>query len=265
MLDSPALIAETPDPRPLPDPAAAPIRLEGVAFAYPSRDVPVLRDLDLTLVPGERVALVGGSGAGKSTLLALLMRLADPTAGRVTVGGVDLRDGDAAAWRRRVAWVSQRPRLVAGTVADNVRMGDPDAPDARVWAALRDANAEDLVRGLPAGLDTAVGEGGAELSAGERQRIALARAFLRDAPVVLLDEPTASLDPEGAALVGDAIARLSEGRTVVMAVHRLALALSADRVVVLEEGRIVERGSPADLTAGAGAFRAQLDAAGVRA
>ena len=265
VLDSPALIAETPDPRPLPDPATAPIRLEGVAFAYPSRDVPVLRDLDLTLVPGERVALVGGSGAGKSTLLALLMRLADPTAGRVTVGGVDLRDGDAAAWRRRVAWVSQRPRLVAGTVADNVRMGDPDAPDARVWAALRDANAEDLVRGLPAGLDTAVGEGGAELSAGERQRIALARAFLRDAPVVLLDEPTASLDPEGAALVGDAIARLSEGRTVVMAVHRLALALSADRVVVLEEGRIVERGSPADLTAGAGAFRAQLDAAGARA
>ena len=265
VLDSPALIAETPDPRPLPDPATAPIRLEGVAFAYPSRDVPVLRDLDLTLVPGERVALVGGSGAGKSTLLALLMRLADPTAGRVTVGGVDLRDGDAAAWRRRVAWVSQRPRLVAGTVADNVRMGDPDAPDARVWAALRDANAEDLVRGLPAGLDTAVGEGGAELSAGERQRIALARAFLRDAPVVLLDEPTASLDPEGAALVGDAIARLSEGRTVVMAVHRLALALRADRVVVLEEGRIVERGSPADLTAGAGAFRAQLDAAGARA
>ena len=265
VLDSPALIAETPDPRPLPDPATAPIRLEGVAFAYPSRDVPVLRDLDLTLVPGERVALVGGSGAGKSTLLALLMRLADPTAGRVTVGGVDLRDGDAAAWRRRVAWVSQRPRLVAGTVADNVRMGDPDAPDARVWAALRDANAEELVRGLPAGLDTPVGEGGAELSAGERQRIALARAFLRDAPVVLLDEPTASLDPEGAALVGDAIARLSEGRTVVMAVHRLALALSADRVVVLEEGRIVERGSPADLTAGAGAFRAQLDAAGARA
>lgn len=265
VLDSPALVAETPDPRPLPTPAGAPIRLEGVAFAYPSRDVPVLRDLDLTLVPGERVALVGGSGAGKSTLLALLMRLADPTAGRVTVGGVDLREGAAAAWRRNVAWVSQRPRLVAGTVADNVRMGDPAASDERVWAALRDANADALVRGLPEGLATPVGEGGHELSAGERQRIALARAFLRDAPVVLLDEPTASLDPEGAALVGDAIARLSEGRTVVMAVHRLALALSADRVVVLEEGRIVERGSPADLTAGAGAFRAQLDAAGARA
>ena len=261
VLDEPALLSVTATPRDLPDPAVAPIRLEGVGFVYPSRDVPVLRDLDLTLVPGERLALVGSSGAGKSTLLALLMRLADPTDGAVSVGGVDLRDGDPAAWRRRVAWVSQRPRLIAGTVAENVRMGDAGASDARVLDALAAANAAAVVAALPEGIETRVGEGGVPLSAGEGQRIALARAFLRDAPLVLLDEPTASLDPEGAALVGEAIERLSRGRTVVLAAHRLSLAMQADRIVVLEEGRIVECGSPHDLERAGGAFQTQLDAA----
>lgn len=261
VLDQPPLIHANEDPHELPDPAAAVVRLEGVGFVYPGRDVPVLRDVDLELIPGERVALVGASGAGKSTLLGMLMRLADPTVGRVTVGGVDLRDGDASEWRRRVAWVSQRPRLIAGTVADNVRMGDPTASDQRVWSALRDASAETLVAALPQGLATRVGDGGSPLSAGESQRIALARAFLRAAPLVLLDEPTASLDPEGAAVVAEAIERLSEGRTVVLAVHRLSLALRADRVVVLEEGRVVECGTPADLEVGGGPFQAQLDAA----
>ncbi len=265
VLDQPALIHATATPRALPDPAGRPVRLEGVSFAYPARDVPVLRDVDLTLAPGERVAVVGASGAGKSTLLALLMRLADPTHGAVSVGGVDLRDGDPAAWRRRVAWVSQRPRMIAGTMRDNVRMGDREASDARVLAALEAANAGSLVAALPQGLDTPLGDGGHALSAGEAQRIALARAFLRDAPLVLLDEPTANLDPEGAALVGEAIERLCAGRTVVMAVHRLSLAQRADRVVVLEEGRVVECGTPADLEAAGGAFRAQLDAAGAPA
>jgi len=262
VLDEPALLTPTAITRGLPDPAVAPLRLERVSFAYPARDVPVLREVDLDLIPGERIALVGASGAGKSTLLALLMRLADPTAGRITIGGVDLRDGDPAAWRRRVAWVSQRPRLIAGTIADNVRMGDAGATDARVLEALRAANAGAVVASLPDGIETRVGEGGLRMSAGEAQRIALARAFLRDAPLVLLDEPTASLDPEGAALVAGAIERLSEGRTVVLAVHRLSLALRADRVVVLEEGRIVECGAPRDLISAGGAFQAQLDAAG---
>ena len=265
VLDEPSLLSVTSEPCDLPDPAVAPIRLEGVGFAYPARDVPVLRDIDLALVPGERIAVVGASGAGKSTLLALLMRLADPTAGAVRVGGVNLRQGDAAAWRRRVSWVPQRPGLIAGTIADNVRMADVEAPRERVLEALRAANAAEIIAALPEGIETRVGEGGVRLSAGEAQRIALARAFLRDAPLVLLDEPTASLDPEGAALVADAIERLSRGRTVVLAAHRLSLAMEADRIVVLEEGRIVECGPPQELEHAGGAFQAQIDAAAVPA
>ncbi len=265
VLDEPALVSPTATPRELPDPAHSPIRLEGVGFAYPARDVPVLHDLDLTLLPGERVALVGVSGAGKSTLLALLMRLADPTRGRLSVGGVNLREGDPAAWRRRVAWVSQRPHLIAGTIADNVRMGDPDASREQVEEALRAANAESVVAALPEGLDTRVGEGGVRLSAGESQRVALARAFLRDAPLVLLDEPTASLDPESAALIADAIEQLSRGRTVVLAAHRLSLALQADRVIVLGGGRILDDGTPGELASTGGPFRAQIEAAGAPA
>lgn len=260
VLDEPALIEVVDDPRELPDPSSVPVRLEGVGFAYPSREIPVLSEVDLELRPGERVALVGASGAGKSTLLALLARLADPTAGRIAAGGADLRDGDPAAWRARLAWVPQRPGLIAGSIGDNVRMGDPAASDARVLAALREANAAALVEALPDGLDTPVGGGGVPLSAGEAQRVALARAFLRDPSLVLLDEPTASLDPEGADLVWDAIERLCSGRTAVIAVHRLALAGRADRVVVLEAGRIAESGPPLELAAAGGAFRAQLDA-----
>ncbi|MGD9694443.1 MAG: thiol reductant ABC exporter subunit CydD [Thermoleophilia bacterium] len=261
VLDRPALLERAADPVALPDPAWAPLRLEGVRFRYPARDVPVLEGVDLGVAPGERVALVGPSGAGKSTLLALLMRLADPEGGRVTVGGVDLRDGDPQAWRRRVAWVPQRPGLVAGTVADNVRMADRGASDARVREALAAAGAGRLVASLPRGIDTAVGEGGRALSAGEAQRVALARAFLRDAPLVLLDEPTAALDPATAAEVAEAIERLCRGRTAVMAVHRLDLARRADRVVVLEGGRVVEVGPPEMLGGLHGAFGAQLAAA----
>jgi ABC-type multidrug transport system fused ATPase/permease subunit len=160
---------------------------------------------------------------------------------------VDLRLGDADAWRRRVAWVAQRPTIVGGTVADNVRMGDPSASDAEVWAALEEAGAAALVRGLPDGLRTRVGEGGRRLSAGEARRVALARAFVRAPSLVLLDEPAASLDAEAAALVEDAIARLCRGRTAVIATHRLDMARDADRVVVLDGGRIAEQGAPGEL------------------
>jgi thiol reductant ABC exporter CydD subunit len=223
-----------------PSPATAPIRLEEVWFSYPARPAPVLHAVDLELWPGEMVALVGSSGAGKSTLAALLLKLVQPTRGRVTVGGVDLSVCDDGAWRSRVAWVPQRPTLFRGTVADNIRLGDAEAHEARVREAAVHAGADSFVRRLPAGYDTVVGEGGRRLSAGQLQRLALARAFLRDAPLVVLDEPTANLDAENAALVAEAIERLRPGRTVLLAVHEPRLAALADRVVRIEGGRIVE-------------------------
>ncbi len=260
VLDLPPLLSRAERPIELPDPARAAIRLEGAGVRYEGRGAPALADVTLTIAPGERLAVVGASGSGKSTLLALLARLADPTDGRVTAGGMDLREGNAEAWRRRVAWVPQRPSLVSGTVADNVRMGDPAADEARILNALRSANAGALVDRLPEGIHTRVGEGGRPLSAGEAQRVALARAFLRDPSLVLLDEPVANLDPEGAGLVEDAIERLCRGRTAVLAVHRLGLARSADRVVVLSGGRVTQDGDPAVLAETAGAFGAQVRA-----
>jgi ATP-binding cassette subfamily C protein CydD len=225
----------------VPDPALEPITFESVSFGYPARDVAVLRGIDLRLEPGETVALVGPSGNGKTTVLSLLLRFAEPTGGRILVGDRDLRTLDAAAWRTRIAFVPQRPTLFRGTVADNIRLGDPSATSERVRAAAELAAAHALVSRLPEGYETVVGEGGRQLSAGERRRIALARAWLRDAPLVLLDEPTADLDPETAALVGDAIERLRAGRTVLLVAHRPELVAHADRIVALEGGRILER------------------------
>jgi thiol reductant ABC exporter CydD subunit len=222
LLDTPAAVAEGgngPVPR-------GTIRFEAVSFAYPARPGLVLEGFDLEVRPGERLALVGASGAGKSTVAALLLRLADPTAGRVTVGGRDLRELDAARWRAGVAWVPQRPHLSAGTVADNIRLADPEASDVRVRSAATAA-------GIRFGLDLVVGEGGLALSAGERRRIALARAFLRDAPLLVLDEPTAHLDSRSAAEIGASIERLSRGRTTLLITHDAALAWRAGRVVDL--------------------------------
>ncbi|HSD80381.1 MAG TPA: thiol reductant ABC exporter subunit CydD [Solirubrobacteraceae bacterium] len=237
VLDEPATVAVSAVPRPAPDPARAPVRLEGVAFAHPGREG-TLRDVDLELAPGELVALVGPSGAGKSTLASLLLRLADPHAGRVTCAGVDLRDVDPRDWRRRVAWVPQRPTLFAGTVADNIRLAAPAAGDDAVRAAAAAAAALEVVQALPDGFATRVGEGGRPLSAGQAQRIALARAFLADAPLLVLDEPTAHLDEATAAAVDAAIGRLAAGRTTLLIVHRPALAARADRVVTLAGGRL---------------------------
>ena len=223
-----------------PELGRAPIRFEGVSFAYPSRPGDVLAEVDLELRPGETVAIVGPSGAGKSTLAALLLRLADPTSGRVVVDGAfDLADLDPVAWRRLLAWLPQRPAILHASVAENIRLADPSASDERVRDAARLAGADGFVSSLPNGYGTMLGEAGRALSAGERRRIALARAFLRDAPIVILDEPTADLDPASAAVVGQAVERLREGRTVLLIVHDELLAARADRIVRIEDGRVI--------------------------
>ena len=223
-----------------PSPRDAPVRLEGVSFAYPSRPDLVLDAIDLELAAGETVALVGPSGSGKSTIASLLLRLLEPTGGRAAVGAVDLASCDTAAWRAQIAWVPQRPTLFRGTVAENIRLGNDRAADGDVRTAAALAGADAFVRDLPEGYETIVGDGGRPLSAGQLQRIALARAFLRDAPLVILDEPTANLDPESAELVGAAVERLRQGRTILLIAHRPELARRADRVVTLASGRIVE-------------------------
>jgi len=225
---------------PPPDPALVPVRFERVAFAYPGRDIEVLDGIDLELLPGETVALVGPSGGGKSTLVSLLLRFVEPSAGRILVGEDDLAALDPAAWRRRIGYVPQRPTLFRGSVAENIRLGDPLADDARVRRAAELAGAHDFVDDLPLGYETLVGDGGRQLSTGQRRRIALARAFVRDAPLVLLDEPTADLDAASAEIVGDAVERLRVGRTVLLIAHRPELASRADRIVRIESGRIFE-------------------------
>jgi ATP-binding cassette, subfamily C, bacterial CydD len=235
LLDAPA--AARPDgTRRAPSPAVAPVRLESVSFAYPARPALVLDELDLELHPGETVALVGESGAGKSTVAALLLGLLEPTAGRVTAGGVDLAGCRRDTWREQVAWVPQQPALLRATVAANIRLGRAAATERDVRHAAALAGADGFVRALPAGYDTLVGDGGRPLSPGERRRIALARAFLRDAALVVLDEPTADLDPASVQGVARAIERLGAGRTLLLIAHRPELVARADRLVVLEGG-----------------------------
>lgn len=207
------------------------ILLRGVEVTYPGRRIPAAHDVDLEVRPGETVALTGPSGCGKSTVLGVVLGLRQPGAGTVRLGGVDLADLDLDDWRRHLAWVPQHPHVFARTVAENVRLGRPDASDAHVAAALDAAGLTEVVGRLPRGVDTRLGEGGAGLSAGERQRLALARAFVRNAPLLLLDEPTASLDNETEADVLAAIRELVSGRTALIVAHRPALAALADRVV----------------------------------
>jgi ABC-type multidrug transport system fused ATPase/permease subunit len=228
---------------------------EGVRFRYPTRpDVEVLQGIDLAVEPGQVVALVGPSGGGKSTMGALLSRLYDPTSGRMTLDGEDIRDLDPAWLRRLVGVVSQEPVLFSTTIAENVRYGRPEATDAEVREALRAANALGFVEGFPDGLSTKVGERGQQLSGGQKQRIAIARALLKDPRILLLDEATSALDAESEALVQDALTMLMRGRTSVVIAHRLSTVIGADRVVVVDGGQVVESGAHAELLARGGVY-----------
>ena len=235
-------------------PLAPTLAFEDVHFAYPGGRRPAHDGISFEVGAGERVGIVGASGAGKSTILRLLMRFDDPQRGRVLLGGQDLRTLDRAALRARFGVVNQDTYLFHGTAAENIRFGKPDASDAEVEAAARAANAHGFIARLPQGYDTVIGERGIRLSGGQRQRIAIARALLRDAPILLLDEALSSVDAENEAVIQDALARLMGGRTVLIMAHRLSSVIDADRILVLDEGRVVETGHHADLMAKRGVY-----------
>lgn len=242
VLDVPGGVAVREPRRDAPDPTLAPISMTDVCFSYPGRGAPVLDGVTLELAPGGVTALVGPSGSGKTTLARLLLRLADPQSGTVACGGVDLRQVEPSAWRKRVAWVPQRCTIFAASIADNVRLARPEASERELSDALRAAGADELVAALPEGVLTMVGDGGRRLSAGESRRIALARAFLGKALLVVLDEPTAHLDAESSAGIEAALARLAEGRTVLLITHRRELAEHCDHVLELRDGTIATAG-----------------------
>ncbi|RKR02861.1 ABC transporter transmembrane domain-containing protein [Maricaulis maris] len=240
---------------PLAQPVRGAIGFDAVSFSYPSRPQdPALRDVSFSVEPGETVAIVGPSGAGKSTVFQLLLRLYDPQSGEVRLDGVDIRDLDPRAVRQEMAIVQQNAPLFSGSVADNIRFGRPGASDADVRAAAQAANADGFIAALPQGYDTALGERAATLSGGQRQRLAIARAILRDAPVLLLDEATSALDSESEQLIQSAVERLSQGRTTLVIAHRLATVRSADRIIVLEDGLVVDTGRHEVLLARGGLY-----------
>lgn len=255
MIDAAPAIRAPPRPLALPAPPLGEVEFNHVRFAYPGRSgPPALNNFTLRVRPGERVALVGPSGAGKSTVLRLLLRFYDPDSGSVRIDGVDLRDADPAEVRARLALVAQEAPLFSGSVRENISFGAPDASAADVEAAAAAAQAADFVRALPQGFETVVGEQAKTLSGGQRQRLAIARALLRHSPILLLDEATSALDAENERLVQQALREAMRGRTTLVIAHRLATVLEADRIVVMDEGRVVEEGAHAELLARGGLY-----------
>jgi ATP-binding cassette subfamily B protein len=255
LLNTEPAIAAPADPVALPDPARGEVRFENVSFNYPSRpDIPALNGLDLTVSPGETVAVVGPSGAGKTTVVQLLLRFYDPTQGVVRLDGVDLRDTDPQSVRARFALVAQEPVIFAADAWENIRYGRPDASNGEVRAAAEAAAATEFLDRLPDGMQSHLGERGVKLSGGQRQRIAIARAILRDPAVLLLDEATSALDAESERLVQEGLEYLMVGRSTIVIAHRLATILKADRIAVMDQGAIVDQGTHEQLAAAGGLY-----------
>jgi ATP-binding cassette, subfamily B, bacterial len=253
ILDTEPTIREAAHPVALPEPALGTVAFEHVNFSYDGSE-PVLTGLDFTVGRGETVALVGASGSGKSTTLSLLQRFYDVSGGVIRVDGVDIRDARLRALRQRFAYVEQEPTIFAGTIAENIRFGKPEASEAEVEAASRAALVHDFVMDLPLGYDTMVGERGVMLSGGQKQRLAIARAILKNAPILLLDEATSALDAQSERLVQVALEHLMEGRTTLVIAHRLATIRDADKILVLDGGRIIDQGTHDQLVAKGGRY-----------